>query len=569
LGDTVGTGHLDRGDLNLKAAAALLRGLADGGVRRVVLSPGSRSSPLALAASLCPCMETRVLPDERSAAFFALGQARAEGRPVAVVATSGTAPANWYPAVIEASMDQVPLVLVSADRPPELLRTGANQTIDQNRLFGSYPRDFLQLPAPEGGDYRMYLSTGRRAADLSSWPSPGPVHVNFAFREPLLPRAGADNPVWPEPTAGDPQRPRVSPDPATLGEFVARQADGPGVIVCGRCDYPPGFAPAIGALAERLGCPVIADPLSNLRWGTHDRGRIVTAADIFLRRSAGGPQPGWILQFGAVPTSRAVQDWIESSAERLVLITGTGDRADPCRRSSLAIHGDPEQVAVALLDRELVAADATWSARWLDLEASARGLADDPRLRPPEADVVDALETAVAPGTAVFVGSSMPIRAMDAFSRGRSDPIAAFGNRGASGIDGCVSTLVGLASCRPGIGLIGDLALYHDMNGLLAARETPGKLVVIDNGGGGIFGLLPYRDHADFERLWRTPTGLDCGKIASLYGLAHRVAKPGSDLATVLAEPDGPGGLCLVEVPVDAEQSWDRYRALWRAASEL
>ncbi len=569
MGESGGSGDPDIGGRNLKAAAALWRGLTEGGVRRAVLSPGSRSSPLALSAHLCPWLETRMLPDERSAAFFALGEARAEARPVAVVATSGTGPANWYPAVIEASMDQVPLVLVSADRPPELLHTGANQTIDQDHLFGSYPRDFLQLPAPERDEEWLYLSTGRRAADRSLWPDPGPVHVNFAFREPLLPRANMDGIEWPAPAAGDPQRPRVSPDPAAILELVSRLADGPGAIVCGRSHYPAGFAPAISALADRLGCPVIADPLSNLRWGCHDRERLVTAADIFLRRAAGGPQPAWILQFGAVPTSQAVQDWVETGADSLVLVTSDGDRPDPCRRSSLAIHGDPESVVTALLDRELGMADGDWWARWLELDAAARDLVMDPALRPPEADVIDALEAALAPGTALFVGSSMPIRSMDAFARGRSDPLIALGNRGASGIDGCVSTFAGLANCRPSVGLLGDLALYHDMNGLLAARDIPGKLVVIDNGGGGIFGLLPYRDHADFERLWRTPTGLDCGQIAALYGLAHRMAAPGADLAATLAEPNSAGKMCLVEVPVDAEQSWDRHRALWNAASNL
>ncbi len=559
----------DRGELNLKAAAALLRGLADGGVRQAILSPGSRSSPLALAADLCPHLETRMLPDERSAAFFALGAARAAGRPVVVIATSGTAPANWYPAVIEAAMDQVPLVLVSADRPPELLRTGANQTIDQDRLFGSFPRDFIQLPAPGNGDDPIYLSTGRRAADAALWPCPGPVHVNFAFREPLLPRQGYAELPWPSPAADAPQRPRVLPDPAALEALVSRLSRGPGVIVCGRSDYPPGFAEAVVALAERLRCPVIADPLSNLRWGAHDRRRLVTAADIFLRREAGGPDAEWVLQFGAVPTSRPVQEWIAAQGDRLALIAGTGDWPEPSRRTALVVHGDAERVATSLLERDLPAADAAWSERWRALDMAARGLAEDPGLRPPEADVVCALEKTLPPGGALFVGSSMPIRSLDAFARGRPDPLGAVGNRGASGIDGCVSTLAGIASCRPSVGLIGDLALYHDMNGLLAAREIPGKLVVIENGGGGIFGLLPQRDHPDFERLWRTPTGLDCARIASLYGMPHRVAEPGDALAAVLEEPGEDRAMWLIEVPVDAQLSWDRHRALWDAAANL
>ena len=181
--DTKGAPAIHTGELNLRAAAALLRGLAAGGVSRAVISPGSRSSPLALAAERSPLIDTVVLPDERSAAFFALGRARVERRPVLVIATSGTAPANWFGAVIEASMDAVPLVLVSADRPPELLRTGANQTIDQDRMFGGFPRDFLQLPVPETASLSFFESSARRAAERARWPRPGPVHVNAAFRQ--------------------------------------------------------------------------------------------------------------------------------------------------------------------------------------------------------------------------------------------------------------------------------------------------------------------------------------------------------------------------------------------------
>ena len=282
------------GDLNLAAAADLVSGLVTGGTRHAVISPGSRSSPLALAADLCPHLATTILPDERSAAFFALGQARAEGRPVLVIATSGTAPANWFPAVIEASMDAVPLVLVSADRPEELLRTGANQTVDQDHLFGRYVRDYLRLPAPGKRDVSLFASTGRRVADAAIWPRPGPVHVNAAFREPLLP--STDEPVvdWPE-AVDEIQRPTVRPDPAAMDRLERRLDGGNGVILCGRARYPTAFAQVLGELAHRLRCPVLADPLSNLRWGPHRRDNIVTGADLLLRRRVGGPRPDWIL----------------------------------------------------------------------------------------------------------------------------------------------------------------------------------------------------------------------------------------------------------------------------------
>lgn len=557
------------GNLNLRAAAALVQGLVDGGARRAVLSPGSRSSPLALAADLCPHLDTTVQPDERCAAFYALGQARAERRPVVVIATSGTAPANWFPAVIEASMDQVPLVLVSANRPEELLRTGANQTVDQERMFGSYPRDYHRLPAPHQRGTLLYRSTGLRAADSALWPRPGPVHVDMAFREPLLPDTAVGDLDWPSALTAAPQRPRVTPDPVAVDFMERKMAGRDGVIVCGRSTYAREFAAAVTHLANRLGCPLIADPLSGLRWGPHDRERVLTAADLFLRRHAGGPKADWVLHFGAAPTSRAVQNWLAEQGDALIPIVESGDWPDPSRHSTLAAHGDALSVAEALLQRDLAGAGPGWCSTWNDLDRGARALLDDGSLRPAEADIIRALESALPPDAFLFVGSSMPIRALDAFARGRDDPLAGFGNRGASGIDGCVSTAAGLAHCRPTLGLIGDLALYHDMNGLLAAGGTDLKLVVIDNGGGAIFGLLPQRRHPKFERLWRTPTGLSCARIASLYDLRHTVVETGESMSRAFALPETGQGPELVEIRVDAEESWARHQDLWSAAAEL
>ncbi len=557
------------GNLNLRSAAALIGGLVDGGVRRAVISPGSRSSPLALAADLCPGLQTAVLPDERCAAFFALGQARAENRPVIVIATSGTAPANWYPALIEASMDRVPLVLISADRPEELRQTGANQTVDQERMFGAYPRAYYRLPAPPGPGLEMYASTGRRAADTCQWPRPGPVHVNAAFREPLLPDADQQTPEWTPVDTPVRQRPRIVPDPATADWLEKKVSAGPGVIVCGRLGHAPGFADRLAALADRLGCPIIADPLSNLRWGPHRRDRIMTAADLFLRRSAGGPRAEWVLQFGAVPTSRPVQDWIAQQGDRLIPVVPDGDWPDPSRRSRAALHGDPGSVVGELLERSLSGADEAWCDHWRTLDGAARSLLDEPDLRPREADLVDAVETQLPADTSLFVGSSMPIRAFDGFARGRTGNLTAFGNRGASGIDGCVSTIAGLGSCGPTLGVIGDLALYHDMNGLLAGTDVDASLVVIENGGGAIFGLLPPGRHPRFERLWRTPTRLACERIASLYSLPHRLVREDEPLDNVASLPDPGQGLQLVEVRIDAETSWARHRNLWQAAADL
>ncbi|UCC14543.1 MAG: 2-succinyl-5-enolpyruvyl-6-hydroxy-3-cyclohexene-1-carboxylic-acid synthase [Gammaproteobacteria bacterium] len=562
--------NCDLGTLNLNAATALLQGLVEGGVRRAVLSPGSRSSPLALAAHHCPDLETTMIVDERSAAFYALGQARAGGGPVAVVATSGTASANWHPAVIEASMDNVPLILVSADRPAELLQTGENQTIDQRRLFGTFPRDFIELPPPGDVLHSYYVSVGRRAADKSQWPLMGPVHINAAFREPLLPADAGDVPIWPQNAHTIIARPEIKPSAASLGALAARISGQRGVIVCGRGSYPSGFPRTVCDLAAQLECPIIADPLSGLRWGRHRRDRILTAADIFMRRDGGLPQPAWVLQFGGVPTSRTVQGWLGRIGAALLPVVPAGDWPEPSRSARAVIHSDPLPLAAALLDKEPDPAPEDWAADWQSLDAAGRELVADDRYRPPEADLVQVLEHSLPDGAWLFVGSSMPIRSVDAFSRGREHELWAIGNRGASGIDGCVSTVAGMTSCRPGsFGLVGDLALCHDMNGLLPGRDVVGTLIVVNNGGGGIFGLLPHRERPEFEQLWRTPTGLQPEKMAVLFDLPYATAAPDETLAQLLTDSNKKPGMRILEVRVDAELSWERHKALWQAAANL
>jgi len=560
----------DRGTLNLNAATALIQGLVEGGVLRAVLSPGSRSSPLALAATHCPHLETTVIVDERSAAFFALGQARSGGGPVAVVATSGSAAANWYPAVVEASMDGVPLILISADRPAELLQTGANQTIDQRRLFGDFPREFNELPPPGEVSLSFYASVGRRAADKSQWPLVGPVHINAAFREPMLPADARVVPTWPPRAKTTIARPEIRPSAASVGALAARLSGQPGVIVCGRGSYPSGLARSICELATRLDCPVIADPLSGLRWGRHRRDRILTAADIFMRREGQMPQPDWVLQFGGVPTSRAIQEWLARTGEALLPVVPAGDWPEPSRSARTVIHSDPLPLVAALLGSEPDPAPQDWAAEWSGLDAAGSELVQQESLRPPEADLVQVLEHSLPDAAWLFVGSSMPIRSVDAFARGRDRDLCVIGNRGASGIDGCVSTVSGLADCRPGsFGLLGDLTLCHDMNGLLPGRDVAGTLIVVNNGGGGIFGLLPHHDRAEFEQLWRTPTGLQPEKMAALFGLPYAAATPDETLARLLTEGNGEPGLRIIEVHVDADHSWARHKALWRAAARL
>jgi len=321
----------DSAAVNLRWALTLIDGLAASGVKHAVISPGSRSTPLALACERHPRIQTHVVLDERSAAFFALGLAKADNAPAAVIGTSGSAPANWYPAVIEANHGGVPLILLSADRPPELRDCGANQTVDQLRMFGTQVRFAFDLGVAEDTPAALahVAMRARQAADMSRWPLPGPVHLNVPLREPLVP----SGPVDFEFSCGEEAvvYPAALPPRDALARLAAELSGRPGLIVCGPLNATPAFAAAVAALAQRLDCPVLADPLSGLRFGGHDRSRIVTRYDAFLRNRAfsAAHRPAWVLRFGALPVSKPLQQFLVSLAGvRHILVDEQGRRLD-------------------------------------------------------------------------------------------------------------------------------------------------------------------------------------------------------------------------------------------------
>jgi len=345
------------------------------------------------------------------------------------------------------------------------------------------------------------------------------------------------------------------------------------VIVAGRMGPDRRFPSAVTRLAARLESPILADPLSGLRWGPHDRDRVCTAYDLFLRGHIHSQAlaPDAVLQFGGAPTGVGLQRFLDRPDHELWLVAPFGPWSDPARRALQRIYADPASLADALADHLPQADNADWMTRWRRAEARGEGLCEKPSQDPAERGIVATLEAVLPQDTALFIGNSIAIRAMDAFARGRESALAVFGNRGASGIDGNVSTALGIAAASPGpsVAVIGDLALYHDMNGLLGARDRDVTFVVVNNGGGAIFDLLPQRELPDFERLWLTPTGLDLSKIASLYGLRHQATGPGPEFTRHLREACSTPGADLIEVRVDREQSTARFRALWAAAGQV
>jgi 2-succinyl-5-enolpyruvyl-6-hydroxy-3-cyclohexene-1-carboxylate synthase len=545
---------------------ALLDGLAASGLTEAVVSPGSRSTPLALAAARCTGLRVHVAIDERSAAFFALGLARATGRPPVLIATSGSAPAHWLAAAIEASEDEQPLLMLSADRPEELLNCGANQATAQGRLFEAHARALFSLPADATVSHARDI--GRRAAAACGWPRRGPVHINVAFREPLVAADPSACASWSPRTKTMHMAARIMPDLEAIAAWAARLGGRRGAILAGR--LPPGdpAAAAVATLAQALDCAVIADPLSGLRNGQDPGTRVLTTASACLRDAA-APVPDWLIRVGLPPVSRPVEEWAARCSDTL-LLARTPSWSDPLRSARTVLLGDPAASLTALaaaVSRAGLRA-AEWN--WLDEhDAAARKALAALRPPPAEAELVQAISAAAPSDTPVFVGNSLVVRDFDSFLPCRAEPLALYANRGVSGIDGNLSTAAGIVAGtgRPGLAVLGDLALFHDLNALSLCRDRPLVVVVINNGGGAIFGQLPQAGLPEFERLWLTPSGLDLVRAAALFDLEFARLTPGKDMAGVLRGALAAGRSMLIELRVDRLASHAAREAWWKACS--
>ncbi|MGQ9659124.1 MAG: 2-succinyl-5-enolpyruvyl-6-hydroxy-3-cyclohexene-1-carboxylic-acid synthase [Thermochromatium sp.] len=578
----------DRGCLNLRWALALFAGLIEGGMRWVVLSPGARSTPLVLAAQRQPALTITPILDERSAAFFALGVARASGRPVGLICTSGSALAHWFPAVIESSESRVPLVLLSADRPPELRGWGANQTIDQTRLFGVHVRAFHEPGPPEDtpGAEHWIRALGRRAAAESLGDWPGPVHLNLAFREPLVPGGGCQAEA--SRIQVEPGLPSPSPQPllregrgTKRGRWsshgdpgFADWLSGRGVICCGPGEWTTTGAQALWSLATRLGIPVLCDPLSGLRCGPASEHRL-TRYDSLLRHPAiaAALKPDWVLRLGRAPVSKTLLGWL-AGIPTLLVDAGRG-WSDPNHDVRVKIDADPVAWCewLAESDPTLPSQDPAWLAAWLQAEHRLEQFTTAYLDQAPwcEGQLIRTLMAHLPEGEGLLCANSLPIRQLDTWSGQRDRRLRLLGNRGASGIDGQTSTLAGLnAGGLPTTGLLGDLSLWHDLSGLLALRACHRPCIVINNGGGRIFDYLPQGDLPGVETLWRTPVAIDLGALAQTFGLTYRQVSDGAGFQQALSEAiQGlrPGG--LIEVVIDADLSRRIHCDFWQAIDHL
>ena len=554
--------------------------LAAAGVSAVCLAPGSRSTPLTVAFGQHPDIETFSHLDERSAAFFALGRAKRTGEVTPLVCTSGTAAANFHPAVIEASQARVPLLLLTADRPPEIRDSGANQTIDQEKLYGGAVRWYRDLPEPEPTPrkLRSLRTDAARAVGTATGTNPGPVHLNVPFRKPLEPtevpgdvptdlaeRAplaveGRDGPFV-EVTQG---RPEVA-DADTERIADSLDAADRGLVVAGPAESDGLTADALSSLADATGFPVLADPLSDLRYGPHTGSRLVCGGyDSYLAAAADWPDPEVVLRFGASPTSKPLRHYLRDHADRQFVVDPAGEWREAEFTATDLVVADPSRFAAEVAERVSDPGSEQYAARFADAEAAYWDLVAEAHDEQFFEGTVLGDVAALAPDPAtVFVSNSMPVRDLDRFGAPRQAALTVLGNRGASGIDGITSTAVGAGSATddPLVLVTGDLAYYHDMNGLLALSRcgVDATVVLVNNDGGGIFRVLPIEGHETFEDLFRTPHGVDFEPTGDLYGVEFVSVDDRAGFRAAYEESLASEGTQVVEVRTDSERS-HRYR---------
>ena len=567
---------------------AIVDELAKAGVEAAVLAPGSRSTPLTVAFADHPDVETFSQLDERSAAFFALGRAKRTGRPTPLVSTSGTALANFHPAVVEADAARVPMLLLTADRPPELQDSGANQTIDQEKLYGDAVRRYRKLPEPEAADrkLRSLRTTVCRAVSTAAGTDPGPVHLDVPLRKPLEPDAGPGDAPKGVPDgsvpAGFPEayplavQGRDGPfvastrgraalaerDRRALAEAISGAASG--LVVCGPSDRPAPDRDALLALARASGFPVVADPLSGVRFGAHvgaDGVTVLGGYDAYLPGVDADPEV--VVRFGASPTSKTLRHYLRDADARQFVVDPAGGWREATFTATDLVVADETRLAsdlAAAVDR----GSGGYAARLRDAEREYWRLVAGAE---PEEGAVLADVVAGAPDPAtVFVSNSMPVRDLDRFGRPRGADLTVLGNRGASGIDGITSTGLGAGSATddPLVVVTGDLAYYHDMNGLLAVSrcDVDATVVCVNNDGGGIFHVLPIEEHDTFDEWFRTPHGLDFEHSADLYGLEFARTDDRAEFRELYAESVKIDGSQVIEFVADSGRNHDDRRAL-------
>lgn len=559
-------------------AASFIDELARNQVKHAVISPGSRSTPLALLFAEHPDITIHINVDERSAGFFALGLAKALQEPVAMLCTSGTATANFYPAIVEAFYARVPLIVLTADRPHELRDVGAPQTIDQMQMYGKHVKWFAEMAIPENTDVMIrYARTisARAAATAVKQPS-GPVHVNFPLREPLVPamkdvqtyRGQREATVQVE--AGELSLSLKQMD--NLANILSQSKAA--LIVCGELQTTESRE-AILQLADKWNVPILADPLSQLRSG-QSAVNIIDCYDTILRdeRACAALSPDLILRFGAMPVSKPLLLYMKKQRQAVhMVVDGGGGWREPAGLATNMIQSEEAVFCHGMTARLPEVQDSIWLSLWITINHAAKqalsSIRDGAELD--EGKLFSLLSDLMPEDSHLFVGNSMPIRDLDTFFFTNNKSIRTYANRGANGIDGVVSTALGVSTVKENTVLvIGDLSFFHDMNGLLAAKLQKQNLTIllVNNDGGGIFSFLPQSSEKDyFEVLFGTPHGLDFELAVKLYGGKYHKVQNWDDFQENFTKSFTVPGLKVIEVPTNREENVLKHRDLWNYVS--
>lgn len=532
------------GSTSARLGEAFIHGLVAAGVHDFVISPGSRSTPLVLALSSRRDVRSRVVLDERSAGFFALGLADRLHQPIAVVCTSGTACANYLPAVIEASYRRVPLLLLTADRPPELRDCGAGQTIHQVGLFGEYVRWEVDACAPGGSEGEVYhRQIGLQAVKQACGPVSGPVHINLPFREPFLPPVKTVEDRWRRPE--DWTQPLSGIDESLLEfDWKALKAEGSGWIVAGPANpaNPARWANRLFELSDYLGWPIFADVTNPARHSPGSQERVVTqyegllSAGITERKPETAPEA--ILQVGPLPTAKPLRQWLNHFRGKRWQWSDDPACLDPSRSGAIWIPGNPARLGEIPGDFS----EDSYRGHWMDLEHNSTERVAawiEETAGGYDGKVHRRIAETVAPGMQVFFANSLPVRDAERFwFADRNGGPRVFSNRGASGIDGLVSTVAGLADKGPPtLAVLGDLSFLHDCGGLRVAAQVEGQLtlLVLNNGGGRIFSQLPISEEDGiFEEYFLTPQDVDLHGLCAAHGLASSKVAAADELVELL-----------------------------------
>ena len=577
-------------------AKAFVNQLYAGGVRNVCISPGSRSTPLTLAFANEKRIKCYINIDERSSAFFALGIAKVTNKPVVVVTTSGTATAELYPAIIEAYQSRIPLIICTADRPPELLNSGANQTINQRNIYRNHIRWFKNVGLPELTTKKLerLQHTTLKAIEISTKKNAGPVHLNFPFRKPLEPNSFTDEidsdllksfveqiivPVDDKNAAKIRKHYEKKTD--KIAEQIINSTNG--LIIAGPKDYDKVFRKDVKTLSIISGYPILADGVSHLRFKTKKSDKyIISNYDAFLRSDIFRKKnkPEIILQFGRTVTSQVLENYLAESNAARYLINDFGDWYDPSKKSRTPIRIEPplfiERVIKRLNELTFKRKSKTWFSNFKtanELTSRIKTSLISKVTFSNEARIISEINSVLPSNTQLFIGNSLPIRDFDYFTGNTAKDFKIYFNRGASGIDGVTSTALGIASNKkPTVLITGDLSFLHDLNSLIIAKHNnlPLTVILINNNGGGIFSLLPVSNYKkQFNRYFTTPHNLEIPAIVKSFGLSYNKIKNWSDLQKKLLNSVKEKSFSVLEIKTDPQSSIRTRLQFWNEVIKI